>query len=77
MFRNLRKKTKRKLNWKKKAIFFFSNCPNFVIALYTLISLNLHIILKKKLHIQVHLKEAHQCKNSKNFGYKSKKWDLD
>ena len=36
---------------------FFSSYPSFVFALYTLISPNLHIILKKDLHTHVNLKE--------------------
>ena len=58
MFRNLRKKTKKILNWKEKSFYFFLSCPSFVFAPY-LISPNLHIILKKiKLRTQVDLKEA-------------------
>ena len=58
MFRNLKKKTKKNFTWKKKSIFKKnSSCPKFVFALYTLISLNLQLILEKNLHTRVDLKE--------------------
>ena len=48
MFRNLKKKTTKNFDWKKKSFnFIFSSCPSFAFALYTLISPNLQIILKK------------------------------
>ena len=51
----------KKIQLKKKVKNkFFSSCHSFIFELYTLISPNLLIILKKKLHIQVDLKEAPQ-----------------
>ena len=48
MFKNLERKTKKfQLEKKVKNKFFFS-CLSFVFVLYTLISPNLQIILKKK-----------------------------
>ena len=44
---DLKKKTKKKFNWKKVKNNFFPSCPRFVFALYTLISPNLQMILKK------------------------------
>ena len=38
---------KKNFELEKKSKFFFSSCPNFVFTPYTLISPNLHIILKK------------------------------
>ena len=58
MFRNIKRKTKKNLNWKKSQIFFFSSCSSFIFAYYSLISPNLYIILKKKLHIHIDLKET-------------------
>ena len=59
MFKNLRKKTKKNLNWEKKSkIIFFSSCPGFVFTSYAFISPNISMILEKKLHIRVDLKEA-------------------
>ena len=46
MFGNLRKKAKKKFNWKKNQSLFFG-CPSFVFALYILISPNLQILLEK------------------------------
>ena len=46
MFRNPKKKTKKKSNWKKKSKKN-SSCPSFIFALYTFISPSLQIILKK------------------------------
>ena len=45
MFRNIKKKTKKDFNWKKKSNIIFLNCSSFVFALYTLISPNLKIML--------------------------------
>ena len=56
MFRNLKKTKKIQLK-KKVKNKFFSSCPSFVFALYTLTSPNLQIILKKDLHTWVDLKE--------------------
>ena len=42
-----KKKTKKILNWKKVKNKFFSSYPSFIFALYTFISPNLQIILKK------------------------------
>ena len=76
MFRNLRKKIKKQFELEKKVkTKTFSSCPNFIFGLYNLISPNLQIILKKKLHTWVDLKEAPYPENSKIFGHKSKKWD--
>ena len=60
MFGNLKKKTK-KISIGKEVnfyfiLFYFSSCPNFDIALYTLISPNLQIIFKN-LHTRVDLKK--------------------
>ena len=60
MFRILREKTKKTELEKKFKNKIFSTCPSFVFAPYTLISPNLHIILKSKLHIQVDLEEVPQ-----------------
>ena len=50
MFRNLKKKTKKIQLKKIVKNFKNSSCPGFVFVLYTLISPNLQIILKKYLH---------------------------
>ena len=48
MFRNLKKKKTKKISIEKKLKNqFFSSCPSFIFALYTLISLSVQIILKK------------------------------
>ena len=50
MFRNLQKKTKKYFKLEKKVKNnFFSSYPSFIFAPYTLISPNIHIILKKKI----------------------------
>ena len=56
MFRNLKKKTKKNFNWKKKSKFNFFSCLSFAFGLYTLTSDNLQIVLKNNLHTQVDLK---------------------
>ena len=60
MFENLRKKTKTILNWEKKSKIDFFLVLQFHFCPLHLISPNLHIILKKKLHAQEDLKEALQ-----------------
>ena len=60
MSRNLSKKTKKKIQLENKVNFFFSNCSNFVLAHYILVSPNLQIILKKELHICLDLKKVLQ-----------------
>ena len=47
MFSNLKEKTKKNSIGKKVQNQFFSSCPNFVFAFYTLVSPNLQIFLKK------------------------------
>ena len=58
MFTNVMKKTKKfeleKIQKYKKN----SSWPSFIFALYTLISPNLQIILKRKLHTQIDFKEV-------------------
>ena len=49
MFKNLKKKTKKIELEKKDKNIFFSSSLCFVFALYTLMSPNLQIILKKKI----------------------------
>ena len=59
MFRNLRKKIKKKYQLEKEVKYkFLFGYLSFVFAFYTLISPNLLIFLKKKLHIRVDLNEA-------------------
>ena len=58
MLRNMKKKKKKKTFQLEKKFNFFSSYSNFVFAFYTLISPNLQINSKKKLHTLVDLKEA-------------------
>ena len=62
---------------KKDKNIFFSTYPNFVFALYILISQNLHIILKKIYIPGLMSKRCPNVKNSNTFGCKSKKWNPD
>ena len=57
MFRNIKKKTKKNSIEKKVKNKRITSCHSFVFALYTLISPNLQIILKKTLHTWVDFKE--------------------
>ena len=79
MFKNLKKKTKKISIGKKNQflIFFFSSCPNFVCALYTLISPNLQIILKKNYILGLISKKHPTPTNIKKIGCKLKKWGPD
>ena len=61
MFKNLRKKTKKKSQLEKKVKNnFFSSCSSYFFALFILISPDLQLILKKKLHTWVDLNDAPQ-----------------
>ena len=58
MFRNLKKKTQKKLDLKNKVKNkFFPSFPTSVFALSTFICPNLQIILEKNLHTYVDLKQ--------------------
>ena len=50
-------KDKTNFNWKKSQKLFFSSCPNYIFAVYSLIFPNLQIFLKQHLHIQIDLKD--------------------
>ena len=77
MFSNLKKKTKNNFNWEKQSIFLKFWLSNFIFVLYTLISPNLQIILKKTLHIWVDLKKYNQFLKYEKINYKLILWDLD
>ena len=71
----LEKEDQKSFNWKKVKNIYFSSCPNFVFARYSLISSNLHIILKKITYMSRCQRGTSVFKIEKKFGYKSKYWD--
>ena len=76
MFRNKRKKSK-KFNWKKsQEIMFFLLAPILFFALYTLISSNLQIILKKNYISKLISKRRPSPKIAKNLVVNSRNGTL-
>ena len=72
MFRNLKEKTKKKFQFKKKVkIKFFSSYPTFVFDQKLLITLVSQIIILHKLYSHVFYAMAYHYKKFQNFNIKT------